>query len=180
MLEKAEKIFNDLKDIEYGWIDSNGRKHRHITEGYFAKYRFQLPEELLKTRFGCCWETSALSKELLIKEGVPAKNYFFVIQYKNFFCHSITVFKENNKIYWIELSQKDYIGIHEYNSMEELMNFIVDNFDKIMHREEKINLSDIKIFEYETPKRKLNCVAFYFHCFAGKNLTKKYNHKIKK
>ena len=64
-------------------------------------------------------------------------------------------------------------GIKEFNSLDEVIYCILDNFKKIVNGND-FNINNIKIYEYNKPKDGTNCVLFYFHCFRGKNITKKY------
>ncbi len=173
MLEKAQEIFNKNKDIKYGWTDKNGKVYEHIREGLPRNFHFQSYEELEKSRVGICWETVELDKKYLLDANIPCKTYFFVIPNLNFYCHSVLVFKENNKYYWLENSFKELTGIREYNNLQELFNDVMHNFNAITHIENP-NLKQLKIFEYNTPKFGIGCVQFYFHCFKGKNITKNY------
>lgn len=124
MLEKAKVIFEKNKDIKYGWKSRKDSKYYfHITEGLAKNFCFQTCEEIEKSRIGICWETVELNREYLEKNNISCKAYFFVIPFNNFYCHSVLVFNDKNKYYWFENSFKDLIGIHEYDSLQELFKF---------------------------------------------------------
>ena len=173
MLEKAQEIYDSVKDIKYGWMDKNNKFHFHISEGFVKNFKFQSPKELSKSRIGMCWETVELSKYLLKKNGIPCKTFFFVIPWDNFYCHSVLVFEANNKFYWFENSLKQLLGIWEFNSLQELFNSVLDNYKYISNRE-NVNLKLIKIFEYNSPKKEIGCVRFYMHCFKSKKMPQSY------
>lgn len=173
MLEKVIEIYNKNKDIKYGWKDKNGKFFSHISEGLAKKFSFQSCEEIEKSRVAICWETVELNRKYLIQENIPCKAYFFVIPKLNFYCHSVLVFEDKNKFYWLENSFKDLLGIREYNDLQELFIDVLLNFKQIVKNKD-INLKNIKIYEYEAPTPGINCVQYYFHCFKSKNITKKY------
>ena len=173
MINDIYKIYEDNKNIKYGWKDKDGTIHSHINEGYVKKFKFQSTDELLKSQYGNCWETVELTRELLNKKNIANKTYFFVIPMHKFYCHSIAVASINNKFYWIENSFVDFKGIREYNTLQLLIKDVLDNFHKIV-QDKNINLKNIKIFEYEKPKEHIGCAQFYFHCFKQKNITKEY------
>lgn len=176
MLEKAKEIYNLNKDIKYGWFDKNGVSHEHISEGLAKYFSFQSCDELEKTRIGICWETVELDRKYLEDNNIPCKSYFFVIPSANFYCHSVLVFQDNNKYYWIENSFKELRGIREYDSLQSLFNDVLNNF-KLIANNKELHLKNIKIYEYNKPTPHIGCVQFYFHCFRGKNITKKYIQK---
>ena len=177
MINDLNEVFNKTKDIEYGWFDSKGSKHHKISEGLARNFRFQSPEELLKSKIGICFETLELNRQLLKDKNIESKSYFMVIPHGKFFSHTLLVTKDDKKVYWIESSLKNHEGVHEYNSLQELFTFMIDNFD-IVTAHENYNKEDIRIFEYKTPRYGIGCVHFYLHCLAGKNITKKYNNYI--
>lgn len=176
MLDKAIKIHEKTKDIEYGWFDKKGIKHNHISEGLAKNFSFQSCEELEKSRVGICWETVELDRKYLEEENIPCKSYFFMVPSRNFYCHSVLVFEDNNKFYWIENSFKKLVGIRSYNSLQELFNDVIDNFHLISNNN-TLDIRNMKIYEYTKPNNGIGCVQFYFHCFRGKNVTKKYIEK---
>ena len=177
MINDLNEVFNKTKDIEYGWFDQKGQRHHHISEGLGKFFKFQSPEQLEKSRIGICWETVELNRKLLEEKNIKSKSYFVVIPHGKFFSHTLLVVEYNNKVYWIESSLKDHKGIHEYDSLEELFSFMIENFN-IFTGGEEYKKEDIRICESTSPKEGSGSVHFYFHCFAGKKLTKKYNKYI--
>lgn len=179
MLEKANKIYNEMKDIKYGWSD--GKKfHYKISKSYVTKYKFQSCDELEKSRIGNCWETVELTRKYFEQSGIKCFTYFFVIPNTNFFCHSILVFQENDNYYWVENSLKNFKGIRKYNSLEEIIYFIFDNFN-VISCNQKYDIRKIKVYEYGKPKDGIGCMLYYFHCFRANNITDSYlNNYLKK
>lgn len=174
MLEAAKKIYENNKDIKYGWKDKSGKFHFKINDDdYIRKFQMQTCDELVESRIGMCWETAELSRKHLQENGINCKVYFFVIPYVKFFCHSVVVFKNDNYYYWLENSFKKYKGIRKYDSLDSLFKFVLDHFNEITGTD-TYNIKQIKIYEYEKPKDNIFCIPFYFHCFKGKNITSKY------
>ena len=167
------EIYEKNKNIEYGWKDKNGIIHSHINEGFVKNFNFQTTDELLKSEAGNCWETVELTRKELLENNIPCKAYFFVIPLNNFYCHSIAVAQIESKYYWVENSFKDMRGIHEFNSLEEIIFNVLNNFHKIVGNT-NYNIKQMKIYEYEPPKTHISCIPFYFHCFRQKNITKTY------
>ena len=174
MLEEAKKIFEKNKDIKYGWKSKkDGKYYNHISEGLSKNFSFQSNEEIEKNRIGICWETVEINRYYLQKANIPCKTYFFVVPAQSFYCHSVLVFQDKDKFYWMESSFKELIGIREYKSLKDLFYDVLDNFDKITHIK-KTNFKNLKIYDYNSPNPGIGCVQFYFHCFRGKNITKDY------
>lgn len=171
MLEEAKKIFDELSDIKYGWYDKNKVLHEHIYEGYLEKYKMQTNEELEKNRIGVCWETVELSRKKLTDIGLECHTYFFVLAETGFHSHSILVFKYNDKYYWFEETLKKFNGMNEYNTLDEILDKIIDNYNIILNKDNvEYNKKNIKVYEYTKPKDGCSCFSYYTHCFMGKRI----------
>ncbi|MDR1628443.1 MAG: hypothetical protein LBR79_06710 [Oscillospiraceae bacterium] len=169
MLNQAHEILEFFqKNIEYGILDVNGKVHRITDENFwtdFSKYFIlKSPEELLKSKIGVCFDQVELSRNLFAEKGILTKSYF-ICYYENLYSHSILVFEYDSKFYWLETSHRAFIGIHEYDSEEQLLR---DFKHKFVHNEiskvpENHDESKLKIFEYDKPKYRINCQQYFDH-----------------
>lgn len=174
MIEKLELIMNKMNDIKYGFVDNNKNIYPDNDENWdntFSKsYRLQISNELLKTKYGVCWDQVELERYYLNEIGAEAKSYF-IVEYDDKQCptHTFIVVKDNNKYFWFEHSWEPYRGIHEFNNLNELLLDIKDKFKKMLIKR-NISTEEIVIYEYTEPKSNLNCLEFYKHCEQGKKV----------
>lgn len=163
------------KNIEYGILDINRKIHRVTDENFwsdFGKYFIlKSPEELLKNKIGVCFDQVELSRHLVAQKNIATKSYF-ICYFGNLYSHSILAFEENNKFYWLETSHRAFIGVHEYDSIEQLLK---DFKHKFVHNElskvpESYDESKLKIFEYESPKFGINCEQYFEHMKNSKEV----------
>ena len=172
MRKKLEEILNKMEDINYGFVDNNKNIYPDDLNNWdknFGKlYYLQSPEELMKSKYWVCWDQVELERYYLEKESVKIKSYF-IIAYDNMQepTHTFIVIEDLNSYYWIEHSWQTYKGIHEYKSLDELLNDVKNKFEKSI-KEENINKYEIKIFEYSKPKYHLNCIEFMNYCENSK------------
>ena len=76
---------------------------------------------------------------------------------------------KNNKYYWFEHSWERFRGIHEYNSLKELLNDIKDKFIKYELCDNYV-LENLMLYEYKKPKYHISTQEFYDHCNNGINI----------
>ena len=124
--EELYKYMNE--NIEYGFYGSDNKIHKDIDEDfgdYFPfKYYLMTPEEVLKYRVGMCWEQAELEREWFKKHNIKHKVFFHMIcldHPNNYSTHTFLAYEMNSKWYWFENSWFDQKGIHEYDSLEELL-----------------------------------------------------------
>ena len=69
---------------------------------------------------------------------------------------------KNNKYYWFEHSWEQFKGIHEYNSLNNLLNDVKEKFIKFQLNKNDKNLIILK--EYKKPKYHISSQEFINHC----------------
>ena len=162
------EIMDLMKEIEYGWIDKNNNKHSIVDESYSDNYTLQSPNEVIKNKIGVCWDQVELERYYFKGNDWNVKTYFLV-HYDGNKCptHTFLTFEKNNKIYWFEHSWERFKGIHEYNSIKELLFDIRDKFIKYELNNNYNSLS-LVLHEYKKPKYHISVQDFYNHCDYGK------------
>lgn len=56
------EIMDLMKEIEYGWIDKDNKKHVLVDESYSDNYVLQSPKEIIKNKIGVCWDQVELER----------------------------------------------------------------------------------------------------------------------
>lgn len=164
------EVMDLMKNIEYGWIDKNNSRHTIVDETYSDNYVLQSPKEIIKNKIGVCWDQVELERYYFKGNDWNIKTYF-IVHYDNDKCptHTFLTFEKDNKYYWFEHSWLVFKGIHEYNSLK---NLLVDVRDKFVKYElnNNYNKNNLCIYNYKKPKFYLNVLEFYKHCESGVNI----------
>ena len=173
MKQELEKILNKLNDIKYGFVDNNKNIYpdnlNHWDKSFGKLYHLQSPEELMKNKYGVCWDQVELERFYLTENNIKSKSYF-IIAYDNkiYPTHTFIVIK-SDKYYWLEHSWEPYRGIHEYNTLNDLLNDVKEKFKTSLKKNNIYNY-ELIIYEYKKPKYKLSCIDFMNHCENGKKI----------
>ena len=162
-----KKFYNEIKDINYGWHDKNKVLHEKLTEGDFAKeYKMQRIKDIKKTNYAICWEMCELQRKYFRKRQIKHYTIFAILKkHKRLPCHTFSVIEYNNKYYWFEASWSKEKGIHEFNSLTEILEFYRNNFHDFCKGE--YNPNNLEFYKYLKPPIRMNCNMFYFWCMHG-------------
>ena len=126
------------ENIEYGWIDINGKQHLNTMKEFRKLYKTMSIEEILKYKIGTCIDQVNLMHYLLDKINIKNKMFccriFEPDDYGNLeeeeHMHCFILYYENDKVYHMEHPNFLKKGIYEYSSEEEAIKAIVDYYIK--------------------------------------------------
>ena len=146
-IESPKGLFNYMYDnIEYGFLNQDNQKiikkdnyPFYYTEQLLRNYKFQSPEEVINNGCGICYDQNELARYWFEKQGIEAMTYYSSIRN-----HSLLVYKDNNKYNWFELTLKTGLGIHDFDTLEELFEFYLF-IEDIYHN---VNICEYVIKEY--------------------------------
>ena len=161
------EIMDLMKNIEYGWIDKNNNKHNIVDDKYSDNYILQSPNEVIKNRIGICCDQVELERYYFKGNDWNIKTYF-LIYYDGAKCptHTFLTFEKNNKYYWFEHSWEKFRGIHEYNSLKNLLFDIRNKFIKYKLNNDYVS-QNLVLHEYKKPKYHISAQEFHNHCDYG-------------
>ena len=164
-----EEIMNTMEKINYGYLDENENNLFDENDSWYKyldeKYYLLNPEELMNKKYGICWDQVELERKLFVEKNIKVETYFICIYDGiNNPTHTFLTYQDNDKFYWFEHSWNRYKGIHEYNSIKELLldvknRFIIDNGND--------RDSYTFVYRYSKPNYHLSCSDFYKHCENG-------------
>lgn len=161
------EVMDLMKNIKYGWVDKNNNKHSIVDSSYSDNYILQSPHQVIKNKIGVCWDQVELERYYFKGNDWNIKT-FFIVYYDGDKCptHTFLTFEKNNKHYWFEHSWKKFSGIHEYESLKELL---LDIKDKFINNEldNDYVLKNLVLYEYKKPKYNISVQEFYKHCESG-------------
>lgn len=168
-----QEIMDIMNSISYGWIDNQETQHNEVDNSFSIKYILQSPEQTLKNKIGVCWDQVELERYYFNNTNLVFKTYF-IVHYDNDKCptHTFLIYNKNNKVYWFEHSWNKYKGIHEYNSVNELLKDIKQKFITT-ELNNTYNSNNLVIYEYTKPTYGIGVLDFYKHCEKGKQINQK-------
>ncbi|MCX4248714.1 MAG: hypothetical protein OSJ65_03000 [Bacilli bacterium] len=145
------KIMQILQDINYRWIDDD-------TYIYSAT-------EVLDKKEGNCWEQVELERELFYQYGITVTSYYVALSDDKgkFQTHTFIVYKKGHSYFWFEHAWELYTGIHEYASLQDLL---LDVKEKLI--KDFSSTSEVFMYEYEKPKKKMKSIEFLLYCQSQK------------
>ena len=148
-------------------VDKHNNKHNIVNEEYANNYILQSPKEVIKNKIGVCWDQVELERYYFKGNDWSVKTYF-IVHDDGDKCptHTFLTYKKNNKYYWFEHSWERFRGIHEYNSLKELLKDIKDKFIKYELCDNYV-LENLMLYEYKKPKYHISTQEFYDHCNNG-------------
>lgn len=135
-------------------------------------YRLLTPQEFIKYGGGVCWD-------YVVYQAYYFKKFYPGVKFYTFYhqtvhedpndapTHSFMIFTINNKWYWFESSWKINMGIWEFNSLDEALNFIMDAL--IMSAENEPSIS-IYIDHFLVSYNPLNQNIYGMTCVQFMNL----------
>ena len=168
-MDFVKEINEKMCPIQYGWIDNDGGRHTDMAHTA-EKYMLQMPDQLLKSHLGICWDQVELQRKLFADAGITARS-FFIVYYDGDMCpsHTFILFEYNNNVFWHEHAWTTLRGLYKY---ENLKSAISDVRNRFIHNElsGKYNPKNLVIYEYDAPRKNLTCLEFYGHCEKGKRI----------
>jgi hypothetical protein len=176
ILDIVSKIMDILNQIDYGFKDKNDfnliNDNQKWNTEFYKFYYLLSPQELLEKKCGVCWDQVELERILFEEYKIEYNTYFIYIDDKKTLpSHTFLTFNYDDKVYWFEHAWYDYIGIHEYANLDDLLNDITNKF--MNTRENAIDDHyDLLIYQYNKPKYHISCDEF-FEYIKTQNLIKK-------
>lgn len=166
-IDNVEKLYDYIrKNIKYGFkakdfnIYCRYEMNNDMLYEYllFNNYCLQKPSELIKSKYGICYDQVELMRYWMIKHNYEV--FTFYTPYHN---HAFLIYKENNNYNIIETSIKEYNGIHKFNSLEEAL----ENYKNFQLKNTKIK--DIKFYKYDKAKYGCDICTFIYNITKDKN-----------
>ncbi len=163
-----KELLKFMDIINYGFTDQDNHNYQdeEFEKNVFTKWRLSSPARLLKVKYGHCFDQVELEREWFTKNNYKISTYYimFLLPYENpFSTHTFLVYEENNKYYLFEHSDYYNRGIHEYNSLDELLDAEMKH-----HLETNLNENDMTkeeqkslvVYEYQKPEYNINMTDF--------------------
>lgn len=167
----VEDLYNDITNIEYGWMDKYNNKNYKINrEAIKDGYVLQSPQELYKNKIGICWDQVEFERYYLEEMKIPCYSYmiYYDGEVKNR-VHTFLTYKKNDKYYWFEHAWGNYKGLHEYNTEKEIFERVKQIFET-EELEEGYQKERIYLYKYSKPSYGINYEKYITHCLNGEKI----------
>lgn len=146
----------------------------------YSQKMLQTPDEISASRKGECLEQVELARSLFKKQNIECKSYFLEMNrgndnpesWKYFVPHGFIVLEEDNKFYWLErpYCNGKFIGVHQYNSLKELLSDVVEKTLDFFQNEWKYPTKNIRIRQYEAPELPIAYTQHLLNCLSAKEI----------
>ena len=159
------EILDLMTSIRYGWIDRNNSKHTIVDETYSDNYILQSPAKVIENKVGVCWDQVELERYYFKDWNIKT---YFLVHYDNdkYPTHTFLTFEKNNRYYWFEHAWEVFSGIHEYESLKQLLLDVRNKFIKYELNNKYIT-ENLILYEYKKPEYYISVQDFYKHCEQG-------------
>lgn len=137
-----EAFLNEIKENEkeyslgiyklgrYAWILDNVEVIESIpAKGNLNIWNFYKEEDILKLLPETSLQETILLTKKYMKNNKNSSKMFDLV-YNNKIIYEFITFEKGDKVYWFEFFMKEYRGIHEYNSYDELFNKVKNIFNQ--------------------------------------------------
>ena len=167
------------KYLKYGYKGKNNKIYTDISSKEFDDdfHDYCIVQDyigVLDTKIGTCWDQVELEREWFLNNNYQFKTYFICFNIKeNHATHTFLVYKDNNKYYYFEHSFETYKGIHEFDNLNELLKYVVENQINFVleNNDFNYNLSDyVVLFEYNKPNKDCSVEEFFNNIMKGRLL----------
>ena len=130
-LNTPEELLDFMKNnFNYGYLGKNGKTHAYndhnFKSDWLEQYVLESKDDILKTLYGTCWDEVEFERDWFESRGYEIKTFYEMVylDYTNPYpTHSFLVFKDNDKWYWFEHSFRDNLGIHRFDTINELLKY---------------------------------------------------------
>lgn len=160
------------KNFSYGFLDKEGNIHSvdddDFEDVWYDSYVLENYDDVLRTNMGNCFDMTEFEREWFTRNGYRVSTFFEMVDlpYENIYpTHSFLVYEKDDKYYHFEYSDFYNRGIHEYDSLEELLNRQYDSYLKYLDEfnitEEEKNHIILKLFN--KPKEHISAKEYLEH-----------------
>lgn len=191
ILRKVNNMINSYDGIKklndklnkYKWACVVDGKLAPNNEDYWEEYRTVPPNVFERLKAGCCWDYCNYQADYF-KKNFPGINFslYYIesddINEKDSTNHTWMAYFHDGRVYAFESSWKAYKGIHEFESVDEMLDWYAKNQ---FRNYKKAGYPPYVIYEYErTQKDNLKPEDFMLYIFRYGKLLRNHNGKFEK
>jgi len=175
----AELLEYLAENIHYGFVGRNNNRtyspeDEDMDNDFASEYFLQSPTELLNSGHGVCWDITELERDWFAKHGYKFKVFFMMFVKEtanNLPTHTFLAYEDNGKWYWFEHAFGEQKGIHEYESLEDLVADVKKKQLDYAMKNAGATIEDyenLRVCEYEAPSLGINAQEFILQATKDK------------
>lgn len=170
-------FFDFCRNLEYGWVDSKGRKHHEPNNS--PEYHLQTPAETMTRQIGICWDQTELQRAWFTMHNYDIASYLLYYDLgETCPSHSILVYRDGNQFCWFEPMFNNtavyYCGIHKYDNLADLLNHFRTRFVRNAQLSgfipKEFDFEKLHLYEYGKPTYGITDTEFFVHCRRGRKI----------
>lgn len=185
-INTPEELLDFMKNnIKYGFSDENGKVYGEwdsnsssdFQTNFSSKYRLLSPSNLIKNKYGVCWDQVELERDWFKRHNYECKTFFIWFYFKeknNYITHTYLVYRDkiSNKYCYFENSDFKNMGIHEFDSYKDAIEY--QRLKHISFNKECGNiindeiLSHLEIYDFDAPKYGCSVDEYFSHILNSK------------
>lgn len=165
-VKTPEELLSFMDIIEYGYKTLDGKEFGSWNESEFEEnilnWTLSSPERLLSVKLGHCFDQVELERDWFLKHNYKIKTYFmmFLLEEKNDYpTHTFLTYENNGKWYLFEHADYYNRGIHEFNTIDELLESAMKRQIEYAEATDEI-ANTLKIIEYSQPAYNITFMEF--------------------
>jgi len=179
-IESPEELLDYMnKNIKYGFVGKNGKQYTDMFSeewnDWYSQCIVQTGEEVLKSNIGTCWDQVELERLWFEKHKYTFYTFFMwfeISRESNYPTHTFLIFENNNKYYWFEHAFESQKGLHEFNSLNEAIEYVKSKqieYTKMNYKDASDeDMKCLTVYEYSKPKDHLNVDGYFNHVTSKK------------
>lgn len=145
MKKTCDRLIDEMNtEWDYGVL-VNGKHVTDISDFDWNNYRTTPVETLKKEKCGVCWDFVNYQHNVLDSNKIPNNSYMFTMIKDNgdLITHTFTTCTIGDSVYWLESAMWPKRGVHEINSVDDVVSEIKDNYKASIKKS-----SEWSLFEY--------------------------------
>ena len=174
-IKNPEELLDYMsKNITYGFVGKNGKKYTNMFSDewndWYEQCMIQSGEEVFSSKVGTCWDQVELERLWFDKNKYNYYTFFMWFEVGrecDYPTHTFLVYEYKNKFYWFENAFEAQRGIHEFNTLDETIEYV--KLKQIEYT--KMNFKDasdkdmscLTVYEYSKPIDHLNVNEYLNH-----------------
>lgn len=157
-IKSIEELYDFLNTFKYGIKVGESVYYNDDVNEHINKWHLQSVEDIVKNKIGICYDFVEVERDWFLRQGYHCLTIFliFAVDYENNYpTHTLLAYEHQNKWYHFEVADYLHQGIHEYTSLDELINQVMINQINYANLNNSEIKNKLKVYTYDTPK--LNC-----------------------
>lgn len=119
-------------DISFSRFNSPNELDYFMSDFDYVEFdRLMSPNQVFRNESGSCHDMTMFEYDELYRQGLDPRAKFLMAIDDNGLggeTHSFVYYSEDSTMFWFEQAWQDYSGIHNFDTEQEMFDFIIDAF----------------------------------------------------